>query len=280
LARVYELDQNGNECCDEGGSSCPYNVGCNDHEMYVINNVFTTTITASPQESVMFTGSVEAPGDSQTQSCVVGSPQNYGICVPFVFTSTVINQTDQVMVGNEPFPLQKESIHAHVLISNWPFNGTSIGLRLKLLIMTENVNIQGFYLQPGDTEATNLAPETNTFTGVTLQDVKNNQGSLNISSYALVNGITTKVNISGLHPHDYDLNARYIFVDIPRGAQVEYDVNIYLPGVSGVETGVPPVSTPSSTFISENKIYFIIGGAVLGGILLCACIICVVIKLR
>jgi len=281
LARVYELNEDGDECCDSGGGSCPYNTGCNDHDMYVINNVFDTEEQSGAIESCTFTGNVEAPGDSQTASC--DPKTSYGICVPFVFTSTLIINETSVAVGNQMFPLNKDSIHAHVLISAWPFISTSTGLRLKLLIMSEDVNLQAMVVEPSGVDVTqdsmNGPTQFNTFTGVTVQDVKNRQGALNISSYALINGtVAAKVNISGLYPHEYNLDARYIYIDMPRGTTVEYSVNIYLPDVSGVPTGVPPVTSNTKTisFIDKNKVYFIVAGCVLGAILIFICIVGVI----
>jgi len=281
LARVYELNQNGQECCDTGGSSCPYNVGCNDHEMYEFRNFFTQVVSAAPTQSVTFSGSVEAPGDSQDESCVPATA--YGICVPFTFTNTFIPTQTQLSMANGNLTLEGESMQAHVLISNWPFDPSSIGLRLKLLLMCQDIYIESFFLQPGSVDATEFADgsQFNTFTGVTAQDKKSRLGSISMATYALLNGTTpVKVNISGLYSHEYLKSAKYIYVDIPRAATVEYNVNVFLPKISKVDTGIESIDSASGSFVKQNKLYFIIGASVIGGLAICACIVAIVIKLR
>jgi hypothetical protein len=56
--------------------------------------------------------------------------------------------------------------------------------------------------------------QTNNFTGMLMQDVNGYFGGVNFAPVALVDGIPTAINISGLYPHEYDTNARYVHLDV------------------------------------------------------------------
>jgi len=96
-------------------------------------------------------------------------------------------------------------------------------MRLKILIASYQNRLQDLRIYPANTPIT--SPQKNTFTAIALEN-KNRLANITFSTVARINGSTVgaPVNISGPYPHEFDLDARYMYIDIPPFASMEYDL--------------------------------------------------------
>jgi len=260
IEAVYELNSNGDECC-VGGGSCA-NSGCDQHVILEFDDIFTTNASLT---SVVSNGNVRS-GSGQTSTC---SPpgDEFFMCVNFVFTDEAIEDAQNVAIGNYSFALQTNSFLETIRINAWPFAIGSKGLRIKLIAMNEGSTVSEFLLEPGDVQTGQT--QFNTFTGLQMEDINGNVGSLNFPPVALIDGVINVINISGYYPHEFNTNARYVYFDIPTFSNfVEFNFNMFIPSVSGTTGGT---SGTGKSWISKNYIYIIIAGAILVG---CCVFVC------
>jgi len=257
--KFAELDSTGATCC-AGGSNCPYNVGCNNHVMPSIANIFAVNSTSS---IVNYDGFVRA-GGAQTTACT--PPGTSLICVPFEFDNVLNNQDSQITY--QGLTIYGQSLRTTIKISSWPFAAGSTGLLMRVLVMARLTGVQKFYKEPGHVVSDEVS--TNNFDGVAMVDDLSRQAAVYFSKTALVDGVTTNVNVTGLVATAYDSNGKYVDIVFPIfNSSIEYTLNLLVPSLSGIDVPTTRVNCDVGDTWCNNKTYFIIGISVGGGTLLC-----------
>jgi len=193
------------------------------------------------------------------------------ICSNFEFYQTLINTAQTYMIGNQSFALYADSLLVTIKMNSWPFDSNSWGVRLKLLVQDRYATVSSFILQPGNVQDPILV-QYNNFDAAEMQPTTDEQGQagVKLSQYAELDGVAIAPNISGFWPHAYDINARYIYIDVPKfTTSMSYSVNLYFTSSSGSTSlsNLFPGFSSEQGFVHEYLTYIIVVAAVFG---LCA----------
>jgi len=238
-----ELDANGNACCALSDINCFPEAGtCNSHNVFTLPPVLSIAQSTVNQYGADFTGVYDSEGIADPPTCVPPGSSSL-FCGNFKFTNYIITQDTNVSVSNTTNVfVPQASIRNTVRMDTWPFFPGSWGMRLKILIASYNNRLQDIRIYPSNAAVTN--PQTNTFTSIALEN-KNRLANITFSTVARINGSTVgaPVNLSGPYPHEFDLDARYMYVDIPPFASMEYDLFTHidftvLNGVSNLQVSI------------------------------------------
>jgi len=238
---VMELNATRGECCYGGGASCPPG-GCNQH---VIQDFATVFNFNSTNTTGYYIGNITGGGD-QTATCTPPGSSAL-ICSNFVFTYQSITTVQNYPVGNQTFTLNENSLLETITMNQWPFDSASWGIRLKLLVQDRYATVSTFVLQPGDSSPSTVQFNNFNAAEMTPTNSEQGQGGVKLSAYALVDGVAIAANISGFWAHPYDINARYIYIDIPKfSSSMSYSTNLYFAGGS---------STTSDALFSNEPVW-------------------------
>jgi len=271
--RIAELNATSGECCVAGGA-CPVGTGCNAHVINFNSPVFNVSSTSS---EVYFDGNLKGGGGSQSTTCT--PPGTTLICVHFQWEhvlndgSTSVNYT---IAPGAVLTIPPHTLRSTIKVFDWTFAGGSTGLRLVFQLMTRENTMKHFFLQPGRVDSATEVPGINTFTGISMEDSTGYESSVHFATKANIDGTAVDINILGLYPHEFDDNARYVYVDFPVSINsMEYSFYTSMDTLVGL-------GSSDLNFLEANKFYFIAAGCVLGLALICffCCVVFCKVKRR
>jgi len=283
----FELDENWDECCDGGGSSCQYDIGCNHHTVEEVQPIFTqvnqtSNSSVNPFTMVFSAGLASLLG--QTSSCTPpGSSSN--LCANFVFTNRLIVEDSNVIIaGNISLPVKKDSVLITMTISQWLFDSASKGLKMRLQIGGMLLRITEFNMEPGDVQTATppVAQESGTFTGVQMMSDDGREGQITFSPVAVLDGsdVPTIANVTGLYPHEYDPYSRYVDIVVPKfNSMVQYSFNIFIPEGSSADDDSGNSAGGANSFF-ENTLGVSLTFALIGAAVVVFCVLITIILLR
>jgi len=217
-----ELDPSGEECCSSiQTTGCDAGI-CNLHaidqfppEMDIKNNVsvyssdFSGVYDSSVNPNVP--SSCNPPGDGSTI-----------FCGNFKFSSVILTEEANVLVANNvTVNVSSHTIQNSFHMDTWDFAKGSSGMRVVLMFSVNGAESMDWRLYPENSPAT--SPQVGGFNALGIE-TRTRIATVLFPAVGRINGTTVGVplNISGPYPHEFDLDARYFYIESPPFHSLDY----------------------------------------------------------
>jgi len=160
-----------------------------------------------------------------------------------------------VVVGarsNETMHMDANSIHMIARVNNWFFSPTSTGVRVKLLVEARGVSAESFKLQPLNLETySSTSPTVGGFDQVIISDFYKFGGVITFANWAIVDGQTMPVTISGPYPlANGNKSTRYFNFDVlKKFTTLEFHMNVRVAAATEISGASNMTSSLSSMLL-------------------------------